>query len=148
MKKTVVFWVIVAILALGVNSTFAKGATPSFVDGAWSMPAGNVPTFSSGKWTMPPRPVASLMQYSGYGGGTEQWRAEVDAACAVHGCSTDYILSVMACESGGNPNAVGPNGELGLMQIDPAYWGYYGPIESIWFAAEHLTAGDIYWSCA
>lgn len=78
----------------------------------------------------------------------EQWRPAVAEACAVHGCSTDYVLSVMACESGGDPSAVGPNGELGLMQIDPRYWGTYGPVESIWFAAEHLTAGDIFWVCA
>lgn len=82
-----------------------------------------------------------------YGSGVEQWRPVANEACAAYGCDPNYILNVMACESGGNPGAVGPNGELGLMQIDPAYWGTYSPVESIWFAAQHLTAGDIWWAC-
>jgi soluble lytic murein transglycosylase-like protein len=81
-------------------------------------------------------------------GGVEQWRPTAEAACATFGCDPNYILNVMSCESGGNPWAVGPNGELGLMQIQPAIWGTFSPEGSIWFAAEHLTAGDIYWACA
>lgn len=131
--------VIVAVLALGVSVGAAA--------------AQNVPTWDGHVWTLPvsngidsaaPSSDASYQ----YGGGVEQWRGAVDEACAVYGCSTDYILGVMDCESHGNPGAVGPNGELGLMQIDPAYWGTYSDIGSIWFAAEHLTAGDIYWACA
>lgn len=79
--------------------------------------------------------------------GVEQWRGAVDEACVVMGCSTDYILSVMACESGGDPTAVGPNGELGIMQIDPAIWGQMSSVEEIWFAAAHL-GNDIFWVCA
>ena len=73
---------------------------------------------------------------------------EMTAACQVYGCSPDYLYSVMLCESGGDPGAVGPHGELGIFQIDPRYWGTMSDTEQIWFAAQHLTAGDIYWVCA
>jgi Soluble lytic murein transglycosylase and related regulatory proteins (some contain LysM/invasin domains) len=72
---------------------------------------------------------------------------EMTQACAVYGCSPDYLYSVMMCESGGDPNAVGPHGELGIMQVDPRYWGYMSSSEQIWFAAQHLGK-DIYWACA
>ena len=76
------------------------------------------------------------------------YEAEIDAACAVYGCSTGYLVNVMMCESGGDPNAVGPNGELGIFQVQPAIWGVMSSSEQIWFAAQHLTAGDVYWVCA
>jgi len=134
-RRDAVVYGLVLAAALWLNGTFAQ-AVPEFHNGAWVLPGQDEPA------------AAPLAAQGGYSSGVEQWRDEVDAACATYGCSTDYILSVMACERGGDPNAVGPNGELGLMQIQPAIWGYYGPVESIWFAAQHLTAGDIYWACA
>lgn len=133
-NATVYGFVLAAALWLNANA-FAQ-SVPTFEDGQWVLPAPE----SVG---MGPDPVAAQ-----YGSGVEQWRGVATDACAIYGCSPDYILSVMQCESGGDPNAVGPNGELGLMQIDPAYWGTYSPEGSIYFAAQHLTAGDIYWACA
>lgn len=86
----------------------------------------------------------------------EQWRGEVDAACAAYGCSTDYVLGVIACESGGDPdavsNAINPGTgthDYGLLQVSTLWGGQdMGPIEQVWFGAQHLTAGDIMWSCA
>jgi len=110
-----------------------------------------VPEMGPDGWLLPEPESAGMgpdmVQETSYGGGVEQWRDEVDEACAAYGCSTDYVLSVMACESGGDPGAVGPNGELGIMQIDPRYWGTMSSIDQIWFAAQHL-GNDIYWACA
>lgn len=72
---------------------------------------------------------------------------EMAAACQVYGCDPNYLYGVMLCESEGDPNAVGPHGELGIFQIDPRYWGYMSSTQQIWFAAQHLTAGDVYWVC-
>jgi hypothetical protein len=91
-----------------------------------------------------------------YSAMVEQWRPAVDEACAVYGCSTDYILGVIDCESGGDPSAVSeiPNPEngthdYGLLQVNDYLWdgSSMGPVEQIWFAAEHLTAGTIWWAC-
>jgi hypothetical protein len=63
----------------------------------------------------------------------EDWRADANAACGGdQGCVT-HVLRVIGCESGGDPNAVGPNGELGILQVDPRYWGTMGPVEQIYF---------------
>jgi hypothetical protein len=81
------------------------------------------------------------------------WYAEVAEACAYWGCSTDYVYSVLLCESGGDPGAIAYNESsgnytYGLMQIDSMWGGdQMGPVEQIWFAAEHLTKGDIWWEC-
>lgn len=88
-----------------------------------------------------------------YSGAVEQWRPAVDEACAVHGCSTDYVLGIIACESGGDPNAVSYDinpgtgtHDYGLLQISTLWGGQnMGPVEQIWFAAANL--GDIYWAC-
>lgn len=74
---------------------------------------------------------------------------EITEACQYWGCSPDYLEAVMLCEDPTlDPSAVGPNGELGIFQVDPRYWGVMSSSEEIWFAAQHLTAGDIYWACS
>jgi soluble lytic murein transglycosylase-like protein len=149
-KRTILLWIAILIAALWVNGTFAKSSVPSFVDGAWVMPASNVPTVSDEVWTMPARPVHStMMQYSGYGGGWEQHAIE---ACAVYGCDPNYLLSIAACESNFDETAAAYNPSsgnmtLGLMQIDEM-WGsiaYAGGVEQLWWAAAHL--GEVWWAC-
>ena len=55
----------------------------------------------------------------------------------------------MTCESGGDPNAVGRYGELGIMQVGPAYWGVMGSYEQIAFAVDKYYAGQRYlWVCS
>jgi len=71
-------------------------------------------------------------------------------ACAQYGCDGAQLYRVLLCESGGDPNAIGPNGELGVMQVDPRYWpaAYYGPIEQIHWAAMMFSQGYSYlWVC-
>jgi soluble lytic murein transglycosylase-like protein len=85
----------------------------------------------------------------------EQWRGAVDEACAANGCSTDYLLSIIACESGGDPNAVSVainpgtgDHDYGLLQVSTIWGGQdMGPVEQIWFASEH-AGRDIWWVCA
>jgi hypothetical protein len=106
-------------------------AVPVLVDGAWTFP------------TRPARPRAAVEDYS----------AAIAEACAYYGCNPGYLESVMACESGGDPNAIAYNPAsgnytYGIFQID-AMWGgdAMTPVEQIWFAAEHLTKGDVWWAC-
>jgi hypothetical protein len=79
------------------------------------------------------------------GGSYEDMIYEV---CANEGCAVgpDTMIRVMRCESGGDPTAVGPNGELGIFQIDPRYWGTMSDYQQVEFAAAHLGV-DIYWAC-
>lgn len=81
-----------------------------------------------------------------------QWAPTVEAACAVHGCDPGYLLNIIACESGGNPNAwhANPYGgaDVGLLQINDATWGdvaYADGATQIWWAAAHL--GTVWWAC-
>jgi hypothetical protein len=73
-------------------------------------------------------------------------------ACARYGCNGDQLVRVMYCESGGNPYAVGPNGERGLFQYHPyghnpaAAW--VDPYTQIDIAAREWAAGLGYlWVC-
>jgi len=76
-----------------------------------------------------------------YSAVVEQWRPAVEEACAYYGCSTEQLLGVIACESGGDPGAVGPNGELGILQVDPDYWGVMSSEQQIAFAAQDFADG-------
>lgn len=77
-------------------------------------------------------------------------------ACAYYGCSGAWLVSIMNCESGQNPDAWHPNpnggSDLGIMQINDQTWGsiaYAGPVDQIWWSAEKLSEGrsDL-WLCA
>jgi hypothetical protein len=146
------FYAVVLVLALWLNSTWAKSSVPSFVDGGWVMQG--VPAFVDGAWVMPPRPVQNYYQSynSGFNTGWEQHAAE---ACAVYGCDPGYLMSIIMCESGGDPGAAAYNPSsgnmtLGLLQIDEL-WGsiaYADGVSQIYWAAERLAAGQGYlWVC-
>lgn len=109
------------------------------------MASAQVPTMENGSWVMPTNEQSAPAAQGG--GSYEDMIYEV---CANEGCivSPETMIRVMNCESGGDHSAVGPNGELGIMQIDPRYWGaaYGTPYQQIEFAAAHL-GGDVYWAC-
>jgi soluble lytic murein transglycosylase-like protein len=72
-------------------------------------------------------------------------------ACAQYGCDGAYLYGILLCESGGDPGAVGPHGELGVMQIDPRYWdaAYLDPVGQIYWSAQMIAAGYAsLWACA
>lgn len=76
-------------------------------------------------------------------------------ACAREGCSGDWLVSTMLCESGGDPNATGIHGEIGIMQFMPSTfyaWGgsdIWNPYEQIDLAAWAFANGLSYhWLCA
>jgi soluble lytic murein transglycosylase-like protein len=135
MKRSIIIWIVILLLALWVNSTFAR-SVPEFVDGAWVMPEHEASAAPSGQ----------------YGGGYE---AIAYDACAMHGCDGGYLYSILLCESGGDPNAwhANPYGgsDIGIMQINDATWGsiaYADAASQIYWAAEKLAAGMGYiWSC-
>lgn len=122
----------VLAMALWLNSTWAQ----------------SVPEFTDGKWVLPAR-GANAAPAGQYSSGWEQHAAE---ACAVYGCDPGYLMSIIMCESGGDPGAAAYNPSsgnmtLGLLQIDEM-WGsiaYAGGVEQIWWAAAHL--GSVWWAC-
>lgn len=80
-----------------------------------------------------------------FNGGVEQWRPLV--ASIFPAWAVDTVLSVMWCESRGDPNATGAAGERGLMQIHPR-WHYdatYDP-EGNLRAAYRISSGGTDWS--
>lgn len=70
---------------------------------------------------------------SAYGPLVEQWRPAASEACGHDQGCVERVLRVINCESGGDHGAVGPNGEVGILQVDPDYWGYMGAVEQIHF---------------
>lgn len=77
----------------------------------------------------------------------EQWRPLVASIFPAE--SVDMVLSIMRCESGGNPNATGVAGERGLMQIHPLHAdSTYDPEGNI-RAAFRISGGWNWnaWSC-
>ena len=80
-----------------------------------------------------------------YGEEVEQWRwlvASIFPAWAVN-----KVLAVMDCESGGNPNTTGAEGEVGLMQIHPRWHNdaTYDPYGNV-VAAYRISSGGKDWS--
>lgn len=80
-----------------------------------------------------------------YGEGVEQWRwlvASIFPAWAV-----DKVLDVMDCESEGDPNATGAQGEMGLMQLHPKWHSdaTYDPYGNL-VAAYRISSGGTDWS--
>lgn len=83
----------------------------------------------------------------------EQWRPVVEEACSYHGCSTEYVLGLISCESGGNPDAVSERinpgtgtHDYGLLQVSTIWGGQHmGPVEQIWWTAANLAV--VWWAC-
>ena len=72
----------------------------------------------------PPTPVTQAVAYTPVSVGVEQWRSLV--ASIFPADTVDAVLRVMRCESGGNPNAVSPTNDHGLMQINAVNFGRFG----------------------
>lgn len=87
--------------------------------------------------------------------GSEYHAAIYDAA-ARYNVSGDYMIQVMCCESGGNPNALNPRtGDSGLFQYNPNTWYSWGggdiwnPYEQIELTAWAFSQGlDSHWCCS
>lgn len=141
-----------ALVALGtILSGFATG----------TINAQEVPVLGENGWILPTRNTSDgLVKPSNGSQQTSQtdassanssagsYEAAIYEACARHGCDPEQLIRVMYCESGGNPNAVGPNGELGIFQVDPVYWGYMDSWEQIEFAASMFSKGlGYHWIC-
>jgi len=61
---------------------------------------------------------------TGIGSNVEQWRGLVAAFFPLE--EVDRALRIMACESGGNPNAYNPSGASGLMQVLASWADNFG----------------------
>lgn len=96
----------------------------------------------SDSWVFDVPETAGMGPDSGY---ANDYEAAIYDACARHGCSGDQLVGVMYCESGGDPNAVGNHGEIGLFQIKPWIWTSvdpWDPYASIEFAAMMFASGQ------
>lgn len=86
----------------------------------------------------------------------QSYEDQIREACAYHGCDADYVIAIMYCESGGDPNAVSKEvntetgtHDQGLFQINYVYWGWMTPSEQIWWSAGMIANGYAYmWACA
>lgn len=85
-------------------------------------------------------------------GGYEQ---AIYDACAREGCDGGWLVSVMYCESNGDPNATGIHGEIGLFQFQPSTFYAHGggdiwnPYDQIAVAAAMFADGlSFHWVCA
>jgi soluble lytic murein transglycosylase-like protein len=85
----------------------------------------------------------------------ERWRDLV--AAYFPASEVDTALAVMACESGGDPNAYNPSGASGLMQVLASWADNFGvlpdqlfdPETNIWIASELWADGGwTHWACA
>lgn len=84
-----------------------------------------------------------------------EYEAAIYDAAARYGTSGDWLVAVMYCESGGDPNAVGQYGEIGLFQYMPSTWYGWGggdiwnPWEQIEMTAWAFANGlSHHWVCA
>lgn len=106
-------------------------------------------------WTVPPTPTqapptptvqvraASVYTPIPHSGGVEQWRELV--ASIFPAWAVDAALSVIRCESGGNPNATGAAGERGLFQIHPLHFDSTHDPEGNVRAAYRISGGGAGW---
>jgi hypothetical protein len=149
--------IVVRLLAavLGALVLFSSGFTTG------TTLAQEVPVLGEDGWILPLQETSDeLMEtfnevapdsapaMSSGGGSVGSYEAAIYDACARHGCDPSQLIRVMYCESGGDPNAVGPNGELGIFQVDPRYWGYMDSWQQIEFAAYMFATGQGYnWVC-
>jgi soluble lytic murein transglycosylase-like protein len=80
-----------------------------------------------------------------------QWTPTVEDACGYDASCVNWMTQVIACESGGDPNAVGANGETGLLQFKLWLWPGVSndPYDQIYAAADAYLRGLGYnWVCA
>lgn len=80
-----------------------------------------------------------------YTPGVEQWRGLV--ASIFPEWAVDKVLAVMWCESKGDPNATGSQGEMGLMQLHPRWHrdATYEPYGNL-VATYRISSGGTDWS--
>jgi soluble lytic murein transglycosylase-like protein len=71
------------------------------------------------------------------------WRALIAQAADRYDVPADLIEAIIAVESGGNPRAVGPAGEQGLMQILPSTGRRLG-LRDGFDPAQNIDAGTRY----
>ncbi|MBV9812530.1 MAG: lytic transglycosylase domain-containing protein [Acetobacteraceae bacterium] len=80
--------------------------------------------------------------------GLNPCRTNLPEAAARSGLSPEFVLRVMAAESGGNPRAVSAKGAMGCMQIMPATWTYlsgrYGIGPDPYDPRQNMIAGAAY----
>lgn len=100
---------------------------PLPLDPGWVWPEPPKPSPEPQKATQdaPKPPEPTPPPASGMGNGNvEQWRGLVAAYFPAD--QVDRALRVMACESGGNPNAYNPSGASGLMQVLASWADNFG----------------------
>lgn len=95
-----------------------------------AIPQVEVPPLVEAEWAQawldhqanPPPHIHIPIQFSRMGSGVEQWRELV--ASHFPADQVDHALRIMACESGGNPNALNLKGSSarGLFQILASLW--------------------------
>lgn len=95
----------------GSGARSVSSGTPSALNVA-PRPASVAPTGPSMSQSAITRAARAVASY----------RAQVCAAAAAQDVSSqcDQLLAIIGVESGGDPNARGPNSEIGLMQLQPA----------------------------
>jgi hypothetical protein len=81
--------------------------------------------------------------------GVEQWRGLVESIFPAFAVET--ALRILRCESGGDPNATGSAGEMGLFQIHPRWHpdATYDPYGNM-LAAYRISGGGVSfsaWTC-
>lgn len=91
----------------------------------------------------PPEPKATAQSLSpdqGMGSNVEQWRGLVEAYFPAG--EVEKAMAVMACESGGNPNADNPSSSAaGLFQFLKSTWDNMVPIE---VTGGSYSSGQVY----
>jgi soluble lytic murein transglycosylase-like protein len=101
---------LVAILALALPAQAQEECAPGLIH---VMPFCYTPEQYEATWNPQPAPI-----FSGFG--VERWRPWIVIYFRPE--DVNRAMRVMACESSGNPNAVGRVGEVGLFQHHPRYW--------------------------
>jgi soluble lytic murein transglycosylase-like protein len=131
------------ILCDGIGHCWKWDAWRNADDSAWIPPAPE-PSID-----YVPAPTYSAPAYS-YASGVEQWRGLVSEIFPSY--IVDYVLAIMQCESGGDPNETGSQGEMGLLQIHPQFHpdATYDPYGNIVAAYRISNGGTDFsaWTCA
>jgi hypothetical protein len=142
-------------VSYGGTTSWAHGGWLAFDGGPWAPAPVAEPQWAQGNEPAPAPAVSgggiSSITGRSYGGGV------IDAIyywAGQYGVSADWLMSVAACESGFDPNAVGPNGEIGVFQWMPSTWAAYSggniwdPWEQARMTASAFSQGLSYmWVC-